>query len=465
MMRFLYRVLTYPLITTLFREIYTALARLTAWILLSDNLIVSVFTRGSTYSQNFVPLFSDLDIAIVLRARREPYRIDELKRTQRRFQVAKVLNPFIQDWWQTWILESELPLFAHYWYVYDTPDWRLLSGKEFPRQLSPIDSTVFAATTWFQELMWFQTALWNWPQIQRSAKKKFGTSMRKVAIFSERLRFFARYEGDHTSPAIYLDWKESYLAKKYYFWSRKYEDNRSPEIKLAECLRNLDSDARLLSKTFLLTLEKNTEDFSKPRDVGHIRNPEKLSELQKLSLDRDCDLVFEDYLGLHLVLSENSDTRLLENTYMRLSELSRSLKQNIFLYTTDVYRWASLMDERSVIFQSPKAIEEGLANCTPYLLKKQLIYRLMYLGSYTRLIISSSDLHILCHDLFWKLLQMSVLYQTGRLVRSRAALCEASGKAKAYDLLRDGSLSLEEVFRLNSSLYEDIFTQLWKITA
>src|SRR5882724_8099305 len=277
MMRFLYRALSYPLVTTLFQGIFVVLAKLTARILLSDNLIVSVFTRGSAGSQNFVPFFSDLDIAVVLRARQEFYCVDELRKIQRRFRFAKALNPFIKDWWQTWILESEWPVFAYYWYVYDIVDWHLLSGKEFPCQLLPIDSMVCAATTWFQEFMWFQTALLNWPQVKGSTKK-FGTSMRKVAIFSERLRFFARYASDCISPASYLDWKEFYRTKKYYFWSRRYEDDRPCEIQLAECLRNLDSDARLLSRMFLRRIDRNTEDLADPRGMDH-KHREKVNEL------------------------------------------------------------------------------------------------------------------------------------------------------------------------------------------
>lgn len=60
---------------------------------------------------------------------------------------------------------------------------------------------------------------------------------------------------------------------------------------------------------------------------------------------------------------------------------------------------------------------------------------------------------------------MKVLYKTERLIRSRAALCEISGKVKAYDLLRNGHLSPEEIFGLDSRLFEDISSQLRKVTA
>jgi hypothetical protein len=117
------------------------------------------YARGSHGRGDFVPLASDLDLAVVLC---EPGRTPVFEATLAVVGALDRLrrwNPLVRDAWHMLVGDTEWPLFERHASLFQLDEWRDLEGRPPRFRGAPVDGRLVLAARWNRLHLWMDGAL------------------------------------------------------------------------------------------------------------------------------------------------------------------------------------------------------------------------------------------------------------------------------------------------------------------
>lgn len=148
-----------PLVRGVARAVAERLAAATLARIGRRRGVLAAYARGSHGRGDFVPLASDLDLAIVLR---EPDRRPDFATTLGvlgALSRMRVWNPLLRDTWHLIVGETEWPLVERHWSLFQLDDWRDRDGRPRPFARAPADARLALAARWNRLHLWTDSAL------------------------------------------------------------------------------------------------------------------------------------------------------------------------------------------------------------------------------------------------------------------------------------------------------------------
>lgn len=119
--------------------------------------VLDVYVRGSYARGNFVPLASDIDLALVL-ADEAGRSHEHVMSIHHAMHKARRRNPSIRDWWHHMIIASELPVVGTYSELYGSHEWRDAKGRASAPRSGWSDERLRLAAAWSQLCLWSGSA-------------------------------------------------------------------------------------------------------------------------------------------------------------------------------------------------------------------------------------------------------------------------------------------------------------------
>ncbi|MBT8441158.1 MAG: nucleotidyltransferase domain-containing protein, partial [Gammaproteobacteria bacterium] len=126
-------------------------------LLLATPGVQDVYVRGSYARGNFVPLSSDVDLALVL-TDAGGRSLETVSAVHRSMRKVRRRNPSIRDWWHHMILASELPVVRSFSDLYGSHEWRDRQGSANAPSSDWIDERLRRAAAWSQLCLWSGSA-------------------------------------------------------------------------------------------------------------------------------------------------------------------------------------------------------------------------------------------------------------------------------------------------------------------
>ena len=116
-----------------------------------------VYARGSFARGSFVPLSSDVDLAIIL-TDAGGRSLDIVTAIHRSMQKVRRRNPSVRDWWHHLITESELRVVETFSDLYGSHEWLDANGRATAPCSDWVDERLRCAAAWSQLCLWSGSA-------------------------------------------------------------------------------------------------------------------------------------------------------------------------------------------------------------------------------------------------------------------------------------------------------------------
>ncbi|MBN2492658.1 MAG: nucleotidyltransferase domain-containing protein [Planctomycetes bacterium] len=144
-----------------------------------------VLVRGSFARGDFVPLASDVDLALVLSPAGQRF-FEQILALHRSLRQVRRRNPSVRDWWHHLILTSELPVVETFSDLYAAHEWRDENGQPTAPRSDWIDAGLRAAAAWSQLCLWSGSAFHGFLHPHERVHD-FEAGVRKTLRFADRL--------------------------------------------------------------------------------------------------------------------------------------------------------------------------------------------------------------------------------------------------------------------------------------
>ena len=323
--------------------------RLSARLLHGVDSVVAVYARGSYGRGDFRPFISDIDFAIAVR-HPPGSGYDTCRALNRRLRLVRVLNPFVRDAWQTIVTEPQWPLVARYGCLFGTEDWRLLAGEEPWPAAAPVDQRLRRlqlAAWWNRQHFWTSTAVRQALRGQTALRALEG-SLKKARSFGSRIT-----AGIAPGPPA-----------------------------LHSALWELDRSAAWLVHALALSAAPVRILPERPGPVAPTaRERRALLEIgAALDLERDGITVIGTEGFLVLVTEREWTSEEYRTGFDALARVYRTTGMLTCLYSQRSFALAPLT-RRFRILRAGNSITGAAVPAAPLLLREQLLYQSLYLGT------------------------------------------------------------------------------------
>lgn len=324
-----------------------ALTRLSARLLGGVESVAAVYARGSYGRGDFRPFISDIDIAIVVRRPRGS-GYDACRALHRRLRLVRGLNPFVRDAWQTIVTQSQWPLVARFGSLIGTDDWRLLEGEApWTGAAAPLPERLRLAAWWNRQHFWTSTA------VRQTLRGQ--TSLRELEGSLKKARSFARRISDRPTGALSLH----------------------------GALAELDGSATRLTSQLML----DRPSIRPPAEHLDLATPTARERRALLQLEAELDLERD---GITVVATEGFLVLITGRSWMAeeyrmgleaLALVYRATGMLTFLYSPNSFALAPLTRRLRLLRAGDSSIGAAVP-AVPLLLREQLLYQSLYLGTH-----------------------------------------------------------------------------------
>jgi len=304
------------------------------------------------------------------------------------------------------VTEAQWPLVARYGYLFGTDDWRLLAGEEPWPAAAPVDQRLRLAAWWNRQHFWTSTAA-------RQALRG-QTSLRALESSLKKARSFGSRISDRIAPG---------------------------PLALDSALWELDGSAARLVHQLELSPSSIRIPPESPGPVAPTA-PERRALLEigaAFDLERDGITVIATDGFLVLVTEQEWTAEEYRMRFEALARVYRTTGMLTFLYSQRSFALAPLT-RRFRILRAGDSITGAAVPAAPLLLREQLLYQSLYLGTHLWVAAGRSNPGKGLERHVADALEACRFFLTGELRRDPRGLREALGEVESLDQELSGRL-------------------------
>jgi hypothetical protein len=386
-------------------------------------------------------------------------------------KFIKKINPFIKDYWQTMIFESEAEVFRKFWYIYRINEWHPVGkSKSFlaEKYSNLADAKLLVISTWEAEATWCRRSLERFSDKSYTAVE-FHLAPSLVWSYSKSLNIYLRAkdkfipQGD--IPPLK---KDNFHAPNFTQRAGKLRDlvQKAEVLASAMLIAEKDANAVLQKYNFAETLNFSEAELSPCPDNGFLKHL-GITGLGNFSMvykraDEKASAGAVQYL--YFVLKEGVYLADIIKAILDLDFVSKTRGFKYELYTFGFYSLLFDPFSKELIYREK---DIRLQEHPPFLRERFMLRALSFSLQLKLALKEDADVKLLL--LFWQLLRARLFLAKGYFCVKKETISQMCRKESDlfsgynnvfWELIEGRFVKTGDLFDINERIKNDIFSLL-----